>query len=732
MTRRIVAWAAVAALAVVFVLAGWSLLFSTFMIYDDEGYVLLSLQNFGRHGSLYDQVYSQYGPFYFVLLDALHRLLAFEWTNTAGRWITLMEWSLTAALCGAIVWRRMRSAAAALCTAAGVFTYLWVMIHEPIHPGGMIGLFVALAAWIGLEWDPAVHRKGAAAIGAIGAALLLTKINVGGFLLIAAAAWLAIHAAGAWWQRWGVWLAAAALTLLPWFLMRSLATQAWVLEFAAIATCSAVSAVLAGRTAAQPVAGRRQLLAFVVGATAVAITTVALTVARGSSLTGLINGILWEPLRHPGVYFFAFNWRPGSLLAAIAGLALVWLAVTRPSELVRRTVAAVRWMAVLAAALAALQVLPIALAPLGLSYGVALAGLCALPLRRDPDGLADARARQWLALLLVLQMLHAFPVVGSQLNWGTFLWVPLIVLAVRDAWLARPLFAPARHKRVLLVGGFVAFALATFMGATLLRTGWQNRHQGAPLRLPGAEDIVVPDNTVFGLRIAAANARAHSGTLFSLPGLYSFNLWTGCPTPTLANATHWFSLLTADTQRAIITRLHADPRAMVIVQLDTFRYLGEHGFPIQGPLASYLAGEFAPAFEVDSYAVWVRRGRTLAPLYTGKLRAAAGSDSAAELELVLPALPAPAARVEVWDLAAPGRSHRLSLSVANATVQTRAIDEAGRATETARAASWPIVVAAPFNRVVLNFSPTVSAAAELVAFVLDAEGRELAAARILL
>jgi hypothetical protein len=49
-------------------------IFSAFMFYDDEGYVLLSLRNFAEHGHLYGEVYSQYGPFpyfFYYLLNLL-------------------------------------------------------------------------------------------------------------------------------------------------------------------------------------------------------------------------------------------------------------------------------------------------------------------------------------------------------------------------------------------------------------------------------------------------------------------------------------------------------------------------------------------------------------------------------------------------------------------------------------------------------------------------------------
>jgi hypothetical protein len=66
---------AFAALTAALGLAGAWLLFTTFRTYDDEGYVLFALANFSRDGGLYTQVYSQYGPCFFLFADLTHRLL---------------------------------------------------------------------------------------------------------------------------------------------------------------------------------------------------------------------------------------------------------------------------------------------------------------------------------------------------------------------------------------------------------------------------------------------------------------------------------------------------------------------------------------------------------------------------------------------------------------------------------------------------------------------------------
>ena len=114
----------------------------------------------------------------------------------------------------------------------------------------------------------------------------------------------------------------------------------------------------------------------------------------------------------------------------------------------------------------------------------------------------------------------------------------------------------------------------------------------------------------------AVNAAVHGDMLFSLPGMFSLNLWTGLPTPTLDNATQWFLSLNETRQTAIREKLRADPRAALIVQKDTLKFLVDHGFRVRGALGNYLGTQFQQAFEVDGYAFWVRRGRTIAPLST--------------------------------------------------------------------------------------------------------------------
>lgn len=671
---RTFSWILFTAVGAALALAGFWLLFTTFMVYDDEGYVLLSLQNFSLHGALYDRVYTQYGPFPYFFYDALHRIFGFAFTNTTGRWMTLVSWLGTAGACAALVGRQTRSALWAAFTLAGVFIFIWVMINEPVHPGGLLALLIALGTWLGAEaWEKQQINRFVSITSLVGAALTLTKINVGVFFLGATFTWLAVNTAPATTARTLAWLVAAGCALLPFALMRALFDASWVRLFAFIFAGSALTTLLAARTAARPVVtGRNWGWCAAVFAGAATLLCV-LTLTRGTSLHGLLNGVVFEPLKHPGVYFFPMNWRIGSdwLAAASLGLA-AWILGT--NRLARPGVC--EWLAWARVAVAGLflcsplEIIPTSLAAWSMSYGVTLAWLFAVPLQ---PGTRTGETRAWVALVLVFAFLHAYPVAGSQINWATYLWIPLFALGLHDA-------APLLRRRlgrwatVATWAGMLLIASTTVvMTSRLAKIGWSRYPVSQRLNLPGAENIRLPDDSTYALRIVYENLKAHADLLFGFPGLYSANLWTGIPTPTLTNATHWFSLLSPARQQEIIDRIAASPRPVLLVQRDVLKYLAKGGFPTKGPLHDWLMANFEPSFSLDGYEFWIRRGRQIAILSTARQ-----VDRPDDQELTL-TLAQPARPVARMELCADNASHwpRLILTAANTTMTGQAIDLEG-------------------------------------------------------
>jgi len=530
--KLIVGGACLAALGVV----AYRMLFGTFMLYDDEGYVLISLKGFAEHGGLYDRVYSQYGPLFYVAYDLLHRLIGFAWTNTSGRWITWVNWLGAAAGCAVVVVRARAPLAVAIFTLSGVFSFLWIMINEPMHPGGTLALLVALAAWLGSEaqWARRPMRFALIAAG-ISAAALLIKINVGVCFTLAGGLALAAGIPGRAGRRVFLVLATVA-GLFPLLLMVPLLAEPWVLEYAVLVACSIGSAAVilhrySGWEAEAPVTWRA-IGAGIGAALAVLALTALGVMVRGTSLTGLVDGVLLGPLRHPFVYSAPIDWQPGALIVAAAALVLSILAVRRREE--RRwinLVAAVRLVVAAAFPLVLLFAFAVRQAELILSYGVPLAGLFALPLSAPAARGAGGRSRTWLALLLVFQCLHAYPVAGSQLFWGVFLWYPLMVLGAWEAW--EFLLAGRARRLVLGAGALAAVAVlgvAGLMFSVMAENARLRRSGGEPIALPGAERIVMASATATTLQILTTNAVVHGDVLFTLPGMFSFNLWSGVPT----------------------------------------------------------------------------------------------------------------------------------------------------------------------------------------------------------
>lgn len=735
MSRRLTLLVVFVATAFVLGWIGHALLFTTFMLYDDEGYVLLTLRDFGRHGGLYEVIFSQYGPFFYLLYDGLQRLLDLAWSSTTGRWITLVNWLGTAGLSALALHRARAPWPLVLFSFVNVFAFLWIMIHEPMHPGSTVTLVVAAAAWLGIE---ALQRGRldwfALMAGLLGALLALIKINVGAFLIFSAAFALVLCHRGA---------ATAPLRLvliglgwlLPLALMRSLLGEPWVQVFlvlSGLATTSILCAARSGLTGL-PDAGLRPWLWFGGSGLAVTAMVVALMAARGTSPAALLHGVIIAPLQHPGIYAFPVRWRPGVILVGLAVLGLVVLAARRPQDVrLRRALAWLRIVATVAFQLTLIPSLQTSQAAIALSFGLPLAALFALPL--DPRGPAErgAAARSWLALVLALQSLHAYPVAGSQLNWGTFLWVPLMLSGLQEAvdYLHRPSDARGTAwPRLMLAAGAVILTLG--VAWTLGQIARMNLGNGERIGAAGSGDIILPAPIASALRVVSENAAAHASVLLSLPGSYSLNLWSGVPTPTQANVTHWFSLLSPAQQEAMMARLESEPNAVFIVQHNILAALMETGFRPSSPVLDYLRANFTRAFAIEGYSFWVRRGRSIAPLSTGRILFPAGEGQPYRLELILDRRAEPVTRVELWNVS--GAQWRvLDLDARSAEAQTAPIDLTGAETAPARVAEWPLALEQP-SRLVLAFRPMnpLPPPEALEAILFDKSGRRVGTARVL-
>jgi hypothetical protein len=192
------------------------------------------------------------------------------------------------------------------------------------------------------------------------------------------------------------------------------------------------------------------------------------------------------------------------------------------------------------------------------------------------------------------------------MGWGTFLLVPLFVAGLDAAIDNVTGWSPAQGRR--LVAGFWGLVLAVnaWQWWLLAGEGWQRYVTSRPLDLPGAEDIRLPGRYRATARLLTLNAAVHTDMLFSRPGMFSYNIWSGARTPTTRNATHWFWLLTPAEQQAIVARLAETPRRGIITSAALDHFMTEINIPMEGPLQSHLqAGGYRTLFDHDGYAFLV-------------------------------------------------------------------------------------------------------------------------------
>lgn len=587
---------------------GYWMLFTTFMPYDDEGYILWSVRQFCEGHPLYTEVFSQYGPMFYAWYRFWHATTGLVFDSESGRWLTLVYWLIASGACGSMVWQFTRRWLPTVAAGILSFVTLEVMTHEPFHPGGFlaaisaVGVAVCLAALL-----RGAHRTFVITGAAVGTAMALMKINVGIFFLIALGSWVALSTEGRKW-RW----VARVLTVLgavttPIALMKMHLHDAWVRDFVVVFVCGALAMLVTFYRAERPAGFTwRDWLWMLSAAALVTAGMVVFCAATGTPPAQFVNGVLIAPLRMPEVNVFPIHWHRGAVAAAFLALvvALVRLAPAKRSLVI----AGLRVLGGLAVLGSFLGFGDVEAFHFVFEFAPALAWLMATPLTTPGEVDPLARGRLWLAWCALWETLQAYPVGGSQMAWGCFLFVPLLVAGTYEALCFLLQLSP-RPRFTLPVAGGVLLTLAAIADWQMGRDSLLAYLQWERLGLPGAQSLRLSGGHTSELRIITRNVATHGGLLFSAPGLFSFNIWSQKPTPTTYNATVWKKLL-SDEQRAAIThRLHEDKTSLVIAWFTHDMFYNGDGF-----LAT-----FRPAFFVGNYALWTHPDTTILALGTARI-----------------------------------------------------------------------------------------------------------------
>jgi hypothetical protein len=601
------------------VAAAYFAIFTQFAPYDDEGTLLVSLKAFSHGQALYGDVYSPYGPFYYELFGGFFALTGLAVSNDASRLIVIAVWVGASCMYGVSAQRLSGRLLLGVTAMIVAFAVLGVLVNEPMHPQGLCVLLLAGLTLLLAVGSPRRFALAGCGAGALLAALILTKVNLGGLAIAAIGLAAVLTIEPLYRRRWLRWPVIAAFLVLPTLLMARELRADWVRELIAIELLASLALLVAARSL-RPARGEadqgmmRWAAGAAAGFAAAFVVIIGALLLSGSSLGDLYDGAVVQGFKIGDVFVIPFSsptaaadWGIAALAAAILVLRL------RPPGgadslwpgLLRILAGLVIWLTVARAA-------PFSLGPSSNQEALplVLAWVAVIP----PIGSEGPPYRRFmrvaLAALCLTETLQVYPVAGSQVGIAAVSFVAVGAICLGDglqllrAWSAAR--GPQALERFALVTAVLILALGGKMALeAIVRPAASNailyRDQPA-LPFAGAGLLHPASNQVAEYSQLVDLLKAHRCTTFiGQPNSDSLYLWSGIEPPKPSAPGAWLVVLDAGEQQRVVDEMRASPRPCAIRNA-TAADAWLHGAPPPDtPLVRYIAGAFEPAGQVAEW-----------------------------------------------------------------------------------------------------------------------------------
>lgn len=574
--------------------------------HDDEGYVLLSLKHYLDGEPLYTKTFTQYGPFYYLVEGGIFRLFRLPVTHDNGRLIVGIFWLLSAAVAAYFVFRVSKSST--MTAAAGLAaTFLgYVLAVEPNHPQQLIFPILMLSCCASL----APGAAGIAVLGAFGAALFFTKINIGVFLLAALFQALVCVLPGGRLRTVGIALAGAYAAVLPFLLMRR-DVASWAAGYCFVATLCGLSTLIFGLICGPRDPGARRLMLYgALGGVATGALIVIATVLQGVSPDALLHGVVLDPLKRSGLFEVTARVSVGTSIAAFlitAGIAGLYRLRPYP-RIYTDLLSVVRCAAGLCAIIALCQF------PRLYPGLIAALPLILLPPAESGWSFRDYFPRLFVALLSATQFLQPYPVAGSQCSISEASLLLWSFFCFCDGATGMADLAQRRtggFTAGLTLKSILASLLFLWLAPRMLYGGIWRGHFFAPASaLRGAHSLHLPKEQEDLYVPVAEEIRANCDVLFTMPGMGSFNFWSGVPTPNGFNLTAWMTEFTPQQQDPILKIIQNDPRSCVLYSAFMVSLWQPSPKDIDAsPLGRYIVHDMPVAYQREDYQIRINPKR---------------------------------------------------------------------------------------------------------------------------
>lgn len=601
-------------------LAAYFALFTQFAPYDDEGTLLVTLKAFAHGDTLYSDIYTPYGPFYYELFGGLFALSGVEVNTDVSRSIVLVVWVATSFLFGLAAQRLTGRLMLGVTGMIAAFGSLYALANEPMHPQILCVLLLGAFALLAVCGPTRRAALAGAAGGVLLAALTLTKLNLGVFAVAAVVLAAVLTFEPLQRRRWLRWPAIAAFLALPLVLTAGDLGIGWVRNLMALEVL-AMTAVVVAAWLSRPHPGEddRDAGSWLIGAAAgfvlAFVAIVAAIVLNGSSPADIYDGMVTEAMRVRDVNLTEFP-SPGAAVDwALAGVAGAALCVGLRSGggtpsiwpgLLRAAAGLTIWFTVA-------RIAPFALNPSAGnpdSLPLALAWVAAVP----PAGAVEAPYKRFLRVLLpalaVAETLQVYPVAGSQMSIAAVTFVPVGALCLGDALASLRAWSEARGglgpRRLAIVTGVVSVALAAQFTLDAIARPAANGaviyHNQLALPFAGASQLrLTAEETETYARLVDLLHRYRCTDFIGYPNINSFYLWSGIEPPPPQAPGAWLNALDASRQQRIVNELRASPRPCAIRSDARAAGWLRGGPPPDRPLARYVLDDFRPAEQIGEF-----------------------------------------------------------------------------------------------------------------------------------
>jgi len=438
---------ALAAVALIFLclaaVYAFSTTFSKFAPYDDEGFMMISVRGFLEGHALYQEV-TAYGPCYYLYEWLLHGLASLPLTHDVTRSLCVVHWVAAAALLGLAGGVMTRSFMLALFIFLQGVVRLSGLANEPGHPQELVVVLLALSilATANNRW----HSWMLPFLGMMTAALAFTKINVGAFFGFALA--LTLLCQTSFFQTRRGWFCAllAVSSLLPFALMRQQIAEGWARAYAWQSCAAILGAGMASAASSERrKVGWQDIISVTIGFCGASAFLLALPILTGTSLAGVLDGVILGAIKFPSVFCLPLITADGSWSGLAAVLGAVFVVIFRGQ------LSNARLLVIVAKGIYGLAGALVLFLDERSQFAYLLPWGWLLVLPTNPGSSWDGRegfARLFLCLLATWQSLQAYPVAGTQVDIAMFLPVLVYSLCLHDA-----ITALAREPRCSREGG---------------------------------------------------------------------------------------------------------------------------------------------------------------------------------------------------------------------------------------------------------------------------------------